>query len=414
MIAPPHNILIVNAYGWSNRGDSALLEACLQDVKSVFPDARITCATFEPAADAPGDIAWSERIGNARRGGAFGKGLALLRLACAWLVVRGLKVFAPVLPHAQRRTLDAMHAADLVISAPGGYIHDTNFSYRVALAQIDFASALGVPVVLAPQSLGPVRTAFGRRRAAATLKAVEAVCVREEFSRRFAQKDLALGPTKIVSTGDMAFWEDEGRTSQAGVIDGLKSDEPFVAMTTVEWRFPGATDAKRLQAAYIASMARIADEIYDRFGLRTVILNQVTDDIATAQAVRACAASPVLVDTAERSTAGMRAVIGKSRLMVGARFHSCIFALAAGRPTIAISYLPKTEHIMADLGLSCRTTPIEAIDVDHVLEVISQDLEDLDAASAVIAQAVRDYRGRHVRFRDVLRNVTGLSAQAAA
>jgi len=40
-------VVIINAYGRSNRGDAVLLDECISDVLSVWPEADIGCVVFE-------------------------------------------------------------------------------------------------------------------------------------------------------------------------------------------------------------------------------------------------------------------------------------------------------------------------------------------------------------------------------
>jgi colanic acid/amylovoran biosynthesis protein len=46
--------------------------------------------------------------------------------------------------------------------------------------------------------------------------------------------------------------------------------------------------------------------------------------------------------------------------------HSNIFALSLGVPTLAISYQPKTDGIMAQLGLGAFVLPITGLSPGHL------------------------------------------------
>ena len=141
-------------------------------------------------------------------------------------------------------------------------------------------------------------------------------------------------------------------------------------------------------------------------GLRSVIFNQVSDDLSMAERVAAACTVPVLIDRTSREPDLLRALISRSTLFLGTRFHSCIFAMMASRPTFAVAYLPKTSFILRDLRLDARQAPITEFDPDAVISALECDLADLPAARAEIETAVTHYRDTHTRLRDVLEEIS--------
>jgi colanic acid/amylovoran biosynthesis protein len=137
-------------------------------------------------------------------------------------------------------------------------------------------------------------------------------------------------------------------------------------------------------------------------GLTPVIFNQVSEDLPTAYEIRKKAKHPVIIDAVSREPDILRALITRSTVFLGTRFHSCIFAMMAGRPTFAIAYLPKTEYIMNDLKLSHRHTPIDAIDYEYMIRQLSSDNDNLARAEAEIQNAVKVYRKNFTRLQDIL------------
>lgn len=405
-------VLVVNAYGPSNRGDAVLLEECLAEVRSVISDAQLTVLVFEGSDEVRKlhpDIDWCERIGNASGVGARLK--TITYMAAAWLAVRlPLPGAHWLLPPAQRRSLAAFRACDLVVSAPGGYIHDTNLAYLVALLHIELGIALGKTVVLAPQSLGPVRSAVGRAVMAHVLRRCDRICTRESYSLQFATQALRLPGERVVPTGDSAFWNTLICTDEA-VIDaelsrmGLGREEALLGVTVVGWSFPGNSTPDASYAAYVGALAEALDEISERHNLTPVIFNQVSSDVSTAKAVQARAKRRVVVDERSHPPDVLRGMIARSSLFLGTRFHSCIFAMMAGVPTVAITYLPKTEFIMQDLELGDRCTTIDAFDGARVTQIFAQDLADLPQARARVAAAVNRYQTRFKRLQTVLADI---------
>lgn len=402
--------MIVNAFGRSNRGDSVLLDECIHEIRAKFPDAQIAGAVFEGIVDAQAvhpTVQWSERIGNTG-GGAVNRLKSLVYLIAAWI-----GAYVPwlgldrLLPARQRETFRAIRDSNVVISAPGGYIHDTNFAYFIALLHIHLGTILGKTVILAPQSVGPIERPISRAVARHVLGKVPFLCARESYSWDFLAHELKLPEKNVYRTGDSAFWNDRVEDNRA-LVDRIYSeidvapDKPVLGMTVVNWSFPKSKEPKAAYDRYTTAVARAADHMSETHGLTPVIFNQVSEDLPTAYEIQKKARHPVVIDATSREPDMLRALITRSKVFLGTRFHSCIFAMMAGRPTFAIAYLPKTEYIMNDLKLTHRHTPIDAIDYDYMIAQLSKDDQDLAAAEAEIQGAVKVYQQNFTRLQDIL------------
>ncbi|QYY34186.1 polysaccharide pyruvyl transferase family protein (plasmid) [Cupriavidus pinatubonensis] len=403
-------VLVVNAYGRSNRGDSVLLDECVAEIRAWNPKAAISAAVFEGADNARRvhpDIAWSERIGNA----PGGKVHTLCLLLASWLAtVPGLRRLEKLLPPDQQKTLNAMRECNVVVSSPGGYIHDTNFAYIIALFHIELATRLRKAVVLGPQSIGPLHGRFARWLASRVLARVSYLCPRESYSANFLVRDLGIPERQVYRTGDSAFWNDRVEGDSAAVTSellrlGLDEGKPILGITVVGWTFPRHAQPSAAYDSYVAAVAEIADRMALKNGVLPVIFNQVSDDLPTALLVKKRAKSQIVVDEKSHEPWILRALIRRSTIFLGTRFHSCIFSMMAGRPTFAISYLPKTEYIMSDLHLTNRSTPIDDVDVDRVVEKLSADLNDIAQAELEISSAVDAYQRDFSRLQDIMRSI---------
>ncbi|KQX42486.1 hypothetical protein ASD04_00485 [Devosia sp. Root436] len=405
--------LIVNAFGRSNRGDSVLLDECIRDIRQFDSAAVIAVAVYEGAAEARNlypEIKWSGRIGNAP-----GKPRTLWYLILSWLFcITRWPVFSRLLPVDQQETLAELLAADVVISAPGGYLHDSNFAYIVALHHIHLGDLLGKPVVLAPQSYGPVNGFLARAWTRHILQKAVKICAREQYSFDFLSSTLRLDSDIIARTGDSAFWNMEATTKKDEVDAqflrlGISTAAPILGLTVVNWHFPGLSPAERLKSSYVKALTEIVEAVSGQFGLQPVIFNQVSEDLPLALEVQRLAKVHIAVDQMEHEPGVLRGMIGRSTVFLGTRFHSCIFAIMAGRPVFSIAYLPKTSSIMADLGLADRYCHIEAVEVERIVEQISFDVSNLVESQDRISDAVVQYRKKFGNFSDVLSTIPDLN-----
>ncbi|MCY0966943.1 polysaccharide pyruvyl transferase family protein [Parathalassolituus penaei] len=395
---------IINAYGHSNRGDSVLLTECIEEVLSFDESAEISVLLFEGNAEHE-RVNSFERIGNINVKGLVGKlaQVYILTIALAYAVT-GCNFFLKMLPFSQCLSLKEMEKSDFVISAPGGYIHDTNHAYIIALLNIFIAWLMGRKVLMAPQSYGPLKSKFSRFFTGYVLNKVDKVCARESYSYDFLINKVFVEREKVIKTGDSAFWNDHPDDGEKESVD---DNSEILGVTVVGWTFPDCDDANKKYKVYCESLAHILDRAIDELGASVVIYNQVDDDIATAEFVRSLCKRKdrVLVDISPKSSNKLRKIIATSKVFLGTRFHSCIFAMMSGRPTFAISYLPKTEFIMKDLGLGHRSWSINDMDVEYIYGCVSSDWNKNHDAELEIKNAVARYREVNLSFSDVISSV---------
>ena len=407
------SVVIVNAYGRSNRGDSVLLDECILDIAAAMPNATITVALFEDEARHTfhaSVVAKTERIGNSRSRTGWAKLAASFSLIAALTsAATGLRSIGRFLPEKQRRTLDAIFEADLVVSAPGGYIHDTNTALYVALAHIALPLLLKKRVFLAPQSIGPISGKFPKLISRWVLSRVEAICARESYTYQFLTGDLSLHSRQVRITGDSAFWntnvsEDSTQVAQLWAQDfpAITGDERILGITVIGWSFPHHQDSAQLLKDYVNSIVKVIDTLCLQHGLRAVIFNQVSHDIKTAKLVQSLCRTPVVVQEAAREPEILRAYIARSTVFLGTRFHSCIFSMMASVPTFAIAYLPKTDNILKDLKLEKNAMPIDHMEPERIIDAISGFMANLEESKSALYHCLEQYRRDFANFHQVL------------
>ncbi len=392
-------ILIVNAYGHSNRGDSVLLDECIDEVITAFPASEVAVALFEGTTSRAVSL---RRIGNPRLSGNKVRKIETIFLL---ITARLPSIFWNLLPVEQRETMKFMKNADLVISAPGGYITDVNASWIVALVHIERGLSLAKHVVLAPQSIGPLKSSMGRKAIGKVLSRCDVNCVRDSPSEQFL-KTAGVPAAKILKTGDSAFWNVPSPVD-ATIVDsafdklGMEPEESFIGATAVDWSFPHKRNAMELKENYIAKFTHIVKEIRSTHGLRTVFFNQVDDDREVLKEIGMRCGEDAVIQNGSPPSPVLRAMMARSSSFIGTRFHSCIFAMMGGVPTTAIAYLPKTTGIMKDLKIS-RLTSIEAVDDKMILNHVEGDLARPELARQELTDKLSNYRSTQKRFSEVL------------
>jgi len=70
--------------------------------------------------------------------------------------------------------------------------------------------------------------------------------------------------------------------------------------------------------------------------------------------------------------AELTSLIAPVATVVAARFHNIVFAVKLGKPTVCVSYSPKIDSLVADVGLADYTQHIKSLDVEQLKEQFTQ------------------------------------------
>ncbi len=358
----PPRVLVSGYYGFGNAGDEAILAGLVAGLRGLTPAVELTVLSGDPAA--------TEAEHGAR---AAPRGLiSAYRLS---------------------------HQSDLLVSGGGGLLQDLT-SWRSPLYYLGvmrLARAAGLPVACIGYGVGPLRRRFVRGLARRELSRVEAVAVREAASAE-ALRELGLErPVEV--TADLAFLlprptaeEVDRAWEKAGLRRGERP-AAAIALRPPPERRTGRDLAARLGRAIGAAC--------DHLGLDPVLVPmQRTRDIEFASLVSAGMPSATQVVAGEMSARDLLAVIGGCELVIAMRLHALLFAAICGVPPVAISYDPKVDGLMGQLGLQSATS-IARLDEDALGHVISQTWESRSRLSAQLTPRVeklRDAAGRNIEL----------------
>jgi colanic acid/amylovoran biosynthesis protein len=373
-------ITISNVFGSSNRGDALLVEALYSAIRTAFgAEVHLSGIAHFPELERMHlpDVDWSPPPAR-----SYAPNKLMRRVVNGVRMVGALSYSSagapdvwPLLspPAAQRASIRALRDADLVISCAGGFLLDVNASILGNLMQMSLAHRFGRPLILAPQTIGPIRNRQLRAITARVLSKASLICAREQYTYNFLVGELGLSPEKVLRTTDIAFEHghvdtDGGRRALAEV--GIGADEAFIGATVVDWAFPGAPSPARSRREYLEKIVALLCRIHQKTGQRVVLFNQVSSDIHLGREVANRCGVAVVQDLDDRSTAVMRGMIERADVFLGSRFHSCVFALLGRVPTVSLAYTYKSNGIMEDLRLPDRVWDIGGFDVDEVASVV--------------------------------------------
>lgn len=310
--------LICGNYGATNLGDEAILDGVVEIFSSLG-------SNFEFAAIGP--VAESiHEIHNIEACDLFPSGIR--------------SFFRGIMNGSIWKTVDCVKSADLVVIGGGGLFTDEKLMAVIIWSiQVNLVQLLGKPYICIGQSVGPLRTSFGRFIAKRVFRSSHLNIVRDEYSAHLLN---VIGIDGVVSLSDCAF-----KLHSPQSVEEIES--PYIVMTIRPW-FSENIEHYR-------DLAKFIDYIYRKYKLKTVlvpfqvmkdndvvVLKKINDLVEIDESV-------VLMDYQNDYRAVME-LIGKSKAVIGMRLHSLIFAALSRKPFVALSYSIKVDEFVEQMAMS--------------------------------------------------------------
>ena len=304
-------VVICGAYGRGNAGDDAILEAILQEMRSIDPDMPITVLTKDPKA-----TRLTYRVRTAGRMDVL-----------TWK--------------------KAMRHAGLYINGGGSLIQDVTSrrSLWFYLHNIQAAHKAGCKVQMYGCGIGPVLREQHRKLAARVLNAsVDVITLREPDSLKELQ---SMGVTKpeILLTADPALTlpaASEDEIDSVLLRAGIPPHGKYLCFALRNWK--GFED----KAPLFAQAAKYA---YETYGLTPVFaaVEKHLDPVAGRLAATGLDIPHYFLDDAG-SAGTIIGALSRMQAVVSMRLHALIFAAGQGIPLAGVVYDPKVSAFLRYIG----------------------------------------------------------------
>ena len=352
-------VVICGAYGRGNAGDDAILDAILQEVRSLDPDMPVTVLSKDPAA-----TRLTYRVRSIHRSHVL-----------SWR-------------HAMQKSV-------LYINGGGSLIQDVTSrrSLWYYLYNIRSAHALGCRVQMYGCGIGPVTREKHRRMAARTLNdCVDIITLREPDSQAELQ---AMGVTKprILLTADPALTlsaATEDETDSVLLRAGIPPHGRYLCFALRRWPgFEEAAPAIRAAAAYA----------YETYGLTPVFLSveKHLDPGAGRVAANGLTVPHYFLDDAGKAGTIIGA-LSRMEAVVSMRLHALIFAAGQGIPLVGIVYDPKVSAFLRYIGQE-QFEDLSALTEESLRRMIDRAVEQSHdrAAQAAAVRRLQAMEHRNVQ-----------------
>lgn len=358
--APPR-VLVYGYYGFRNAGDEAILAGIVRAFRKVEPGTEF--------------VVVSGKAAETRR-------------------VHGVEA---VSRNRIRRIWQEMGRADLVLAGGGSLLQDVtglrSIPFYLGLAVM--AMLRGRPVVFHAQGVGPIRRWPGRLLTRLVASRVALITVRDPESGEFLYR-LGVRHPRLFVAADAALALEPGDPARgrrllaaAGVsLPPRDSGRPLIGVSVRPWPGRGEPGWHRL--------AEALDGLARRTGGRVVFLPlQPPADLPVARAVAEAMAVPAAVPDADGWTyRDALDAVAACDLLVGMRYHALVFAAMAGVPPVGVSYDPKIDAFLRQVGA-----------------VTAGSVQDLDP-QALVEAGLAALKGRAVEGRRLRAVTARLAADA--
>ena len=352
-------VVICGAYGRGNAGDDAILDAILQEMRSLDPDMPVTVLSKDPAA-----TRLTYRVRSIHRSHIL-----------SWR--------------------KAMRKSVLYLNGGGSLIQDVTSrrSLWYYLYNIRSAHALGCRVQMYGCGIGPVTREHLRRMAARTLNScVDIITLREPDSQAELR---AMGVTspQILLTADPALTlraATEDETDSVLLRAGIPPHGKYLCFALRRWPgFEEAAPALRAAAAYA----------YETYGLTPVFLSveKHLDPGAGRIAADGLSVPHYFLDDAGKAGTIIGA-LSRMEAVVSMRLHALIFAAGQGIPLVGIVYDPKVSSFLRYIGQE-QFADLSALTEDKLCRMIDRAVEQSHdtAAQAAAVRKLQEMEHRNVR-----------------
>jgi len=299
----------------------------------------------------------------------------------------------------QKRLIDKIRASDLIISSGGGYFfsHRRRFPGPMFFQNylpLRIAAACKKPVVLFPQSIGPLLSSAAERLLKNVLndRSVKKIFARETASLAYLRTLLPKPQdAKLDFCPDMALSLQKDESAAPPVLN-LDLPRPVAALTVRSWDFPevkSARDKKARQERYLEALIEACLEFQRKWRGSLAVVPQVrgpgvfeNDEIPSKrvwaelkkrlpQGHLAYVSLPPLV-----SPWALIDIFSQADLVLATRFHSALFGLLSGTPVISLGYQPKSHSTMAWLRLDEWSLSISTLRPEAILHLAERIVRD--------------------------------------
>jgi polysaccharide pyruvyl transferase WcaK-like protein len=405
-------VLLGASFGTANMGVAALASGTVAAIVENRPRARIALFDYglEPAnykvRCSRGSIPVS--LANIRFSKKFYLPNNVARLLVTALAAR-------VMPFGIRRRLILRNAwlkildeADAIGSLAGGDsfsdIYGLGRLIYVCLPQL-VVLAVGKPLTLLPQTIGPFNTQFGRRLAKFILSHATRVYTRDR--NWLGDKSRVIDSRRRVQfCYDVGFTLEPSRPAipETALIERIGQSGKLIGLNISGLLLMGGYDRQNmfgLRLNYqelILQLVRafLNDPETVIFLVPHVFGNDGESDVTAGAQIQNLVPlemrSRVRVAPSNLDHHQIKYLIGQCSFFVGSRMHACIAALSQSVPTVSLSYSDKFAGVMESIQIGESVVDLRAVEIGNALAAVRRNFERRAVIRAHLDKLIPDVK----------------------
>lgn len=317
-------VVISGYYGFNNIGDEAILYTMIEMLNQAMPNVSITVLSNNPKE--------TEKT--------YG-----VEAVSRWDM---------------RSIVKHLKACDMLISGGGSLLQDVTSSKTIPyyLGIVKLGLFFKKKVVFYSQGIGPVNQEWNRWMIKNVASQVEHIFVREGASGKLLEEIGVSAPISVAIDPVFGIHLDEALAKKVAkkVVPGKK-----VGIYLRPW-----TNDEQMVASVCVGITYLIEQGYDVY----MLCMQYDKDIEIAKKVMAHLVHEKLHLVDESlSVDETLAYTAQFDFILSMRLHSLIMGVAVDTPTIALSYDPKVENVMGEMGVE-HSVKVEDLTGDKLIEMI--------------------------------------------
>lgn len=308
-----------------------------------------------------------------------------------------------LLSESEKQTLRQMEETEAFFVKGGGFIHSSGkitdwYTIYYSLYHVSLAQSLGKPVYVMPNSFGPFNALGVKRLVRNILNKCSLVTVRESISKKMLD-DIGV---KSVESPDLGFYLEKSNTND-DTVDKIRENFPgrqLVAITARPYRFPNSQNPEEKYKNYITSMVDFSRWLFDNnflpvFVDHTLAVKEHENDSSAINEIISHLDGNhyAYIANREYNCKDLKNVYHQMDFVVGTRFHSVIFAMSEGVPSIAVTYGGnKGQGIMRDLNLPQYAISMSETDTNDLINMFRDLSQNKDEVRAILEKEKEKFK----------------------
>lgn len=395
-----------------NGGDAAILLGIARILRrALTPDCRIVVFGSQPEASARQYPEFDFRAPIfeplVARGGAF---RSLRGRLWRWRLGRAVESCRLGRIGAARRQVGARRRpdleeywrADLIVATGGTYLVE---NYRLAprVLDLNLSLAVGAPLVLFTQSLGPFREPKNRAALRPIFAQAARILLRDARSRSHIE-ELDIETPHVSVSADAAFALADPRVLLRARTRVFPDNRRLrIAVSVRNWRHFETLEPTLGMSRYKEALGALVTELVRRWSAEVTFVSTCqgndaywTDDSKLAQelaaGLRPDVRAQVQVDEQFHRPEELIELLSHQDVVVATRMHMAILSLVAGTPVFPIAYEFKTRELLSRLGGERWVQDIETVAPAPMIAAFHDFMAGLDGHRAALFEGVERER----------------------